>query len=134
MPTTQCTTCPQRSKGPHRLGHHVAYPLWCRPCQRGLFTVNAPHPPQWGCGRLQPRYIGEEVEWIPLLLCANPLGHHVPATFFIARLTRNEMTGDHYEMISKVPPWLGNMDKHCMSGTAIKMQNFCFPLWSLAIK
>ena len=46
--------------------------------------------------------IGEEGECRPLLLYANPLDHHVPATLFIARFRRNDISGDHCEMISKV--------------------------------
>ena len=64
-------------------------------CQRPL--------PAWGVGRDNHRDIGEEVEWRPPLLYANPLGHHVPATLFIARFMRDDVSGDHYEMISKVP-------------------------------
>ena len=45
---------------------------------------------------------GEEGEWRPWLLYADPLGHHVTATLFIARFMRNDMIGDHYEMIGKV--------------------------------
>ena len=31
-----------------------------------------------------------------------PLGHNVPATLFIARFMRNNISGDDYEMICKV--------------------------------
>ena len=45
---------------------------------------------------------GEEGECRPLLLCADPLGHRAPATLFIARFMRNDISGYHYEMVSKV--------------------------------
>ena len=44
---------------------------------------------------------GEEGEWRPPLVYANPLGRRVPAILFIATFMRNAVTGDHYEMISK---------------------------------
>ena len=38
-----------------------------------------PPPPARGVGGYNHHCIGEEVEWRPLLLYANPLGHRVPA-------------------------------------------------------
>ena len=69
---------------------------------KGVSLLSTPPPPQGGVGGYNHRGIGEEVEWRPLLLFANPLGHRVPATLFIARFMRNDMSGDHYEMINKV--------------------------------
>ena len=39
-----------------------------------------PPPPTGGVGGYNHHCIGEEVEWRPPLLYANPLGHRVPAT------------------------------------------------------
>jgi hypothetical protein len=36
------------------------------------------------------------------LLYANPIGHSISATLFIARFTRNTMSGDHYGIINNV--------------------------------
>ena len=42
------------------------------------------------------------VEWRPLLLYANPLGHRVRVTLFIARFATTSMSRDDYEMNEKV--------------------------------
>ena len=55
-----------------------------------------------GVGGYNHRDSGVEGEWRPLLLYANPLGHRVPPTLFIARFMRNDISGDHYEMTGKV--------------------------------
>ena len=47
--------------------------------------------PAGGVGGYNHRDIGEEVEWRPPLLCANPLGHCIPAILFIARFMSNDM-------------------------------------------
>ena len=39
-----------------------------------------PPPPAGGLGGYNHHCIGEEVEWRPPLLYANPLGHRVPTT------------------------------------------------------
>ena len=64
----------------HRLGHPVGHPLWCGPCRGGLFLFNPPPPAAGVVGSYNRHDIGEEVEWRPPLLYANPLGHSVPAT------------------------------------------------------
>ena len=72
---------------------------------RGRLVAKYPllHGPRQGCvGGYNQRDSGEEVEWRPPLLYANPLGHRVPATLFIARFMRNNMSGEQYKMISKV--------------------------------
>ena len=69
------------------------------------FQSTPPPPPSPGAGGVggyNHRDTGEEGEWRPPLLYANPLGHCVPDTLFIARFMRTDMSGDHYEMISKV--------------------------------
>ena len=43
-------------------------------------SMPPPPPPAGGVGGYNHHCIGEEVEWRPPLLYANPLGHHVPAT------------------------------------------------------
>ena len=71
------------------------HPLWCGPCQRGLLTVRSPYcqppPPVGGVGGYNHQNNGEEGEWRPPLLYANPLGHHVPA-LFIATFMRNDIS------------------------------------------
>ena len=70
----------------------------------GASTPDHLWPPARGVGGYNHGDTGKEGEWTPLLLYANPLGHHVPATSFIARFMRNDIdiSGDHYEMIGKV--------------------------------
>ena len=80
----------------------MGHPRWCGPCQRGLFIINAPPPPRArGLGGYNHRDTGEEGEWRPPLLYANPLSRRFSATLFIARFMRNDMSGDHYEMTGK---------------------------------
>ena len=74
-----------------------------RAVPKRFLSSQPPPPPQaGGVGSYNHRDIGEEVEWRPPLLYANPLGHRVLATLFVAMFMRNNMGGDHYEMISKV--------------------------------
>ena len=61
-----------------------------RAVQGGLFVVNPP-PSAVAVGDYNHYDTGEEVEWRPPLLYANPLGHRVPATLFVARFMRNDM-------------------------------------------
>ena len=62
----------KRSKQPHVLGHPVGHPLWCGPCQRGLLAVNPPLLLARGVGGYNHRDSGEEGDWRPPLLYANP--------------------------------------------------------------
>ena len=75
----------------------MGYPLWCGPCQRGLFTINAlPPPPRArGVGGYNHHGTSDKGDWIPPLMYANPFGHRILATLFIARFMRNDMSEDH---------------------------------------
>ena len=50
--------------------------------EENLSMPPPPHP-AGGVGGYNHHYIGDEVEWRPPLLYANPLGHHVPATLHL---------------------------------------------------
>ena len=52
----------------------------CRPVRTTFFFFLFLQPSPDRGGVAATTIIGEEVEWRPALLCANPLGHHVPAT------------------------------------------------------
>ena len=75
-----------------------------------LSTPPPPPSPIGGVGGHNHCDTGKEGEWRLPLLYANPLGHRVPAIFFIARVMRNDMSADHYEMIGK----LSRPGGHCM--------------------
>ena len=70
--------------------------------KRSLYSQPPAPPSAGGVGSYNHLDIGEEVEWRPPLLYANPLGHRLPAALFIARVMRNNMSEDHYEVISEV--------------------------------
>ena len=64
----------------------------------------------------------EEGEWRHPLLYAHLLGHRLPATLFIARSMRNDMSGDHYEVIDPSPPTPQTPFKgpKCLRGVGVK--------------
>ena len=66
------------------------------PAEEVSFCSTPPHP--------LPHDIGEEVEWRPLLLYANPLGHRIPATLnqpkTSARCMRGAMCGARGAFVS----------------------------------
>ena len=90
-----------RWKWSERLGYPVGT-LFGAGCAKEVLPSTPPPPPAGDVGGSKHHGIGEEEEWRPLLSYANPLGHRIPATSFIARFVRSDMSGDHYEMISKV--------------------------------